>query len=281
MITAHGLVVTRGGRRILDLPSLEVARGEVLVILGPNGAGKSTLLRVLSGEMRPDAGETWLDGRKLRDWRAGELARRRAVLPQASSLGFPMAAEEVVALGRLPHAGHSSRAADIRAIEGAMRQAGVQALARRGYGTLSGGEQQRVQLARVLAQLEGLPRGDCVLFLDEPTSALDLPHQHAILAVTSSLAAAGMAVIAVLHDLALAAHFADRVLLIADGCRVAEGVPEETLTPDHVEQAYRMRIRRVHDAQGGRFLLVPETKAQADGSAGDPRRPQYREHAGP
>ncbi|WP_191084027.1 heme ABC transporter ATP-binding protein [Roseococcus microcysteis] len=254
MIRADNLIVTRGGRRILDLPALSIAPGGVFGILGPNGAGKSTLLRVLAGEMAPDSGRAFLDGRPLGHWRAGDLARRRAVLPQHSTLGFPLRAEEVVALGRLPHAGRAGPQDSVRA---AMREAGVAHLHGRNHATLSGGEQQRVQLARVLAQLDGVPPADSVLFLDEPTSALDLPHQHAIMAVAAARARAGATVVAVLHDLNLAARHCGRLLLMAGGRRVAEGRPEEMLTPELVHRAYGFAMRRVPDPQGGDVLLVP------------------------
>ena len=252
MIGARGLLVTRAGRRILDLDAVAAAPGEVLGVLGPNGAGKSTLLRVLAGELRPDGGEAHFDGRPVLRWTPGALARRRAVLPQASSLGFPLRAAEVVALGRLPHGGDPAPA-----VAAAMAEAGVSHLAQRSYATLSGGEGQRVQLARVLAQLHGVPAGEAALFLDEPTAALDLPHAHAILAAARRRARAGAAVVAVLHDLALAAAHCDRLLLLAGGRRVAEGAPEAVLTPAHVGAAYGMAVRRVPDPEGGALLLVP------------------------
>jgi len=254
MIAARDLVVSRGGRRILDLEEITVAPGQLFGILGPNGAGKSTLLRILAGELRPDSGEARLDGVPLAAWGAGALARRRAVLPQASTLGFPLRAEEVVALGRLPHAGRGERHQAVRA---AMAEAGVAHLAQRSHATLSGGEQQRVQLARVLAQLHGVPPAESVLFLDEPTSALDLPHQHAIMAVAAARARAGATVVAVLHDLNLAARHCGRLLLMAGGRRVAEGPPADLLTPALVQRAYGIAMRRLPDPERGEVLLVP------------------------
>lgn len=255
-IVAGGLRVRRGGREILDLPALEIGEGEGLFgILGPNGAGKSTLLRALSGELRPDGGRAFLGGRPVLDWRPGELARRRAVLPQSSALGFPLRAEEVVALGRLPHAGRSARGEDARALAAAMEEAGVAHLAGRSFATLSGGEQQRVQLARVLAQLG--EEGPAALFLDEPTSALDLPHQHAVLRAAAARGARrGWAVVAVLHDLNLALRHCARVLLLAGGRRVAEGPPAEALCPEAVRAAYGVAVRLVEDPGGAPLLVV-------------------------
>ncbi len=285
-IAAEGLRVRRGGRDILDIPALEIAEGEGLFgILGPNGAGKSTLLRALSGELRPDAGRALLGGRPVLAWKPGELARRRAVLPQSSALGFPLRAEEVVALGRLPHAGRSQhagvghagvgragvgraedarakdgraedwRAEDWRAVAGAMEEAGVAHLAGRSFATLSGGEQQRVQLARVLAQLGA--EGPAALFLDEPTAALDLPHQHAVLRAAAARGKRpGWAVVAVLHDLNLALRHCARVLLLAGGRKVSEGAPAEALRPDAVREAYGVAVRRVEDPGGAPLLVI-------------------------
>jgi len=252
MIAGRGLVVTRGGRRILDVPKAGVAGGEVLGILGANGAGKSTLLRCLAGELRPDAGEVLLFGRAIGAWPPVELARRRAVMPQASALGFPLRAREVVALGRTPHAGRAGNSALIAA---AMAETGTTLLAERWYGSLSGGEQQRVQLARVLAQLGDVR--EAALFLDEPTASLDLPHQRAILEAAARRAAAGAAVVVVLHDVALAARHCTRIMLLAEGRVMADGDVAEVLTPALLGAAYGVALRRVPDPEGGVMLFVP------------------------
>lgn len=257
MIRAESVRVRRGGRVVLDLPALAIAPGQVFGILGPNGAGKSTLLRVLSGELRPDQGRALLGGQPVLGRPARDLALRRAVLPQASALGFPLRAAEVVALGRLPHAGRASRDQDEAAIEAAMREAGVLHLAQRDHATLSGGEQQRVQMARVLAQLPGeQPAGEC-LFLDEPTASLDLPHQHAVLAVASARARRGATVVVVLHDLLLAGRYCDRLLLLAGGRALAEGRPEAVLEPGLIGRAYGIAVRRITDPEGGPPLILP------------------------
>ncbi|MFN3447637.1 MAG: heme ABC transporter ATP-binding protein [Roseococcus sp.] len=257
MILAGGLRVTRGGRCILDLPDLCVLPGRVTGILGANGAGKSTLLRVLAGELRPDAGRAFLDGLPVLDWPPEALARRRAVLPQSGGLGFPLRVAEVVALGRLPHAGRASRAEDRAALAAAMREADVAHLAHRLFASLSGGEQQRVQLARVLAQLHGPPPEETALFLDEPTAALDLAQQHAVLRAAARWARAGGLVLVVLHDLALAARYCDQVLLLHAGRRLAEGPPAEALTEAAVGEAYGIAVRRVAAPALPAGLFVP------------------------
>lgn len=228
------------GRTLLSDVSVEVRPGEVLAVVGPNGAGKTTLLRLLSGEWRPTSGAVELDGRELADWEPKARARRLAVLPQASSLGFPFRVEEVVELGRAPHGGQSRRGGERRIIARAMELAGVSGMERRVYTTLSGGERQRVHLARVLAQvMEGGPAHP-ILLLDEPTSALDLAHQQGILALAGKLAARGFAVLVVLHDLNLAARYADRVLVMRRGRVYREGPPGEVLTRDVIRVVYHV-----------------------------------------
>lgn len=245
MIVARDLVVRRGGRLILDVPAFAVAGGALIGLVGPNGAGKSTLVRVLSGELRADRGGVTWDGVALARIAPGELARRRAVLPQASMLGFALRAEAVVRLGRIPHAGRATRAEEARAVAAAMRLAGVEAFADRIVQGLSGGEAQRVHLARVLAQLEGAPVERTALFLDEPTSSLDLAHAHAILRVAAERARAGGIVVAVLHDLAAAARWCDRVAVMAGGRVVASGTPEVVLDEATVSRVWAVQVRRV------------------------------------
>ncbi|MBS7789632.1 heme ABC transporter ATP-binding protein [Roseococcus sp. SDR] len=250
ILQAQGLRVTRAGRVLLDLPALRVAPGEVLAVLGANGAGKSTLLRCLSGELSPDAGEVTLLGRPLARWGAREMARHRAVMPQASALAFPLRAREVAALGRIPWGGGEA------GVDAALSSAGAAHLAQRWYGTLSGGEAQRVQLGRVLAQLHGTPPGDSLLMLDEPTASLDLMHQHRILEVARARAAEGAAVVMVLHDLHLAARHATHVLLLREGVPLASGTVAEMLEAPLLSATYGVRMRRVPDPAGGATIFV-------------------------
>jgi len=245
MIEASDLVVRRQRRTILDVPAIVLRRGELFGLVGPNGAGKSTLVRVLAGELLPDRGTVQYDDVPVGHFPPAALARRRAVLPQSSTLGFPLSAEAVVWLGRIPHAGHSTRDADERAVGRAMAQAGVTGFAARIVQSLSGGEAQRVQLARVLAQLHGTPVACTALFLDEPTSSLDLAHAHAILRVAAERAREGGVVVAVLHDLAAAARWCDRVAVMEDGRIVAQGSAEAVLDEATVSRIWGVPVRRV------------------------------------
>lgn len=235
---------TREGRWLLRDASLALWAGRVHAVVGPNGAGKSTLLRLASGELRPCAGAVLLDGRPLRDSPAPLLAARRAVLAQAASLAFPFTAGEVARLGA-EGVGRGLRPADRRRIAAdALERADVAHLAERPVQELSGGERQRVHLARVLAQLEaGSSLGEPqALLLDEPVAALDLRHALALLALAREIAARGTAVMAVLHDLQLAAAFADEVTLVEGGRVSAQGTPREVLTPQRIEAAFGVAL---------------------------------------
>jgi iron complex transport system ATP-binding protein len=249
-LIAEGLRVTRAGRLLLDLPRLAVAPGEVLAVLGANGAGKSTLLRCLSGEMRADAGEVRLLGRPLARWSAREMARHRAVMPQASALAFPLRAREVAALGRIPWGGGDA------GVAAALASAGAEHLAARWYGTLSGGEAQRVQLARVLTQLHGTPPAHSALLLDEPTASLDLRHQHRILEAATERARAGATVVMVLHDIGLAAQHATHILLLREGVPLATGTVQAMLDPALLSATYGVPLRRVPDPAGSAAIFV-------------------------
>lgn len=221
---------------LLDDVSLHIASGEMVAIIGPNGAGKSTLLRLLTGYLSPSEGECQLLGQNLKSWQPKALARTRAVMRQYSELAFPFSVSEVIQMGRAPYGGDKDR----QALQQVMAQTDCLALAQRDYRALSGGEQQRVQLARVLAQLwqpQPTPRW---LFLDEPTSALDLYHQQHTLRLLRQLTRQEpLAVCCVLHDLNLAALYADRILLLAQGKLVANGTPEEVLNAETLTRWYQ------------------------------------------
>ena len=253
MLRAEQLSVRRGVRRVLTGVDLELRPGELCGVLGPNGAGKSSLLAALSGELSAEHGRVWLDGRELDAWPARERAQRLAVLPQASALNFAFRVEEVVALGRLPHA--SGRQRDAQIVAAALAAADATHLAGRSYLDLSGGERQRVHLARVLAQLWPGAAGQ-VLLLDEPTAALDPPHQHAILQALGVLAGRGVALLAVLHDFNLAARYCDRLLLLADGRPQASGTPQEVLRADLLQAVFGLEVLVQAHPERGHPLII-------------------------
>ncbi|WP_084076908.1 heme ABC transporter ATP-binding protein [Demequina sp. NBRC 110057] len=231
--------------------SLDVAHGEVVALVGPNGAGKSTLLGVLAGDRAPSAGVAAFDGRDIADWSPGDLSRRRAVLTQDNQVAFPFRVREVVEMGRAPWQGRAEQDADDEAVDQALATCDVAHLADRTFTSLSGGERARVSLARVLAQ-----RTAAVL-LDEPTAALDLKHQEDVLRVARGLARDGVAVAVVLHDLSLAAAYADRIAVMRRGSVAAVGAPAEVLTAALVEDVYGVPVH-VLDGPDGTPLVVPQ-----------------------
>lgn len=257
-LRADKLSLTLGGQSVVDQVSLTASAGEVLAVIGPNGAGKSSLLSLLSGERRPDAGQVWIGDAELNSLSSLALARRRAVLPQTLPRAVGFSVLDIVQLGRLPHqSGGAPTPEDRRAAQQALAQVGMSAFAHRRVETLSGGEHQRIHLARALAQLsDPPPDSPPVLLLDEPTSALDLGAQHQTLELAARLAHDGLVVIVVLHDLNLAARYADRVLLMHRGRAVAPPTPPDALLqPAILGPIYGLTLAR-HEL-GGRPVLFP------------------------
>jgi iron complex transport system ATP-binding protein len=213
---------------LLDGVDLQVHPGETVAIVGPNGAGKSTLLRILSGDLSPTSGTATLKGATLRSYSADRLAAHRAVLSQHVSISFPFTVEEVVRMG----AGEMARVKAQPLVDAMLDEIGLTAFRDRELPTLSGGEQQRAHFARVLLQLAigETKHGPGVLLLDEPTSSLDLRYQINLVEMGKRRARTGSAVIAILHDLNLAARFADRVVVLHRGRLAASGTPRETIT---------------------------------------------------
>jgi iron complex transport system ATP-binding protein len=232
---ATGLVVEGGRRRILDVPELAIAAGSLVAIVGPNGAGKSTLLRCLTGVHEPRAGEVRLDGAPILRHDRREVARTIAVVPELATLPFAMPAEDVVALGRLPHDPPLTglRESDRAAIDAAIERVGIAELRHRDVRDLSMGERQLVFIALALAQAAP------VLVLDEPTAHLDIRHQVEVMRLLVDLHGRdGTTIVAVLHDLALAAHFFERILVMADGRIVADGPPAQTLDDARIRAVF-------------------------------------------
>lgn len=239
MITTHSVSIVRDGRRLVDAVDLKLEPGRLTVVLGPNGAGKSTLLKVMSGEIAADHGRVLYDDRDVASLDAPQLARRRAVLPQSMTLAFPFTALEVVRMGAVAQ-GSLRPTEDARQAIARVDMAGFEG---RPYQALSGGEQQRIQFARVLAQVRepvehGLPKA---LFLDEPTASLDIGHQIAVLSIARDFVARGGAAMAILHDLNLACEFADHLVVMQKGRVVAEGPPSDTITDQVISTVYGIR----------------------------------------
>lgn len=256
LLVTRDLHVTRQGRCVLQGVNLQAHPSRVLALVGPNGAGKSSLLGALAGWIAPSLGNVMLDGRSLAAWPTMALARRRAMLSQNVQLGFAFRVEEVVMLGRTPSGRRTLQAQDETIIDLALRLADVAHLRGRNYLELSGGEQQRVQLARVLAQVWEQDEGPAWLLLDEPEAGLDIAHQHDMLRQMRSLSRKGYGVIVVLHDLNLAARYADEVALLTQGRLVRLGAPEYALDPQALSKIYGLPLDRVPTKQGT-WLLTP------------------------
>mgnify|MGYP000698078978 CR=1 FL=1 len=244
-----------GNRSIVKDLSVSIPAGQISVLLGPNGAGKSTLLKLACGELLPSGGRVQFQGEPLQAHALSERATCLAVLPQSSSLNFPFLSEEVVQLGRSPHS--TGVKVDAEIVDAALALVDAVHLRRQLYTELSGGEQQRVQLARVLAQVWDM-RADKpnLLILDEPTSALDFSHQQLIMQALQQKAQQGCAVFMALHDLNLAASFADRILLMADGGLCAHGSVDEVLQPALLQQVFGLDFYRMQHPGTGKPLLV-------------------------
>jgi iron complex transport system ATP-binding protein len=260
---AHGISVRIGPATLLESVSLEVGAGEIVAIAGPNGAGKSTLIHVLAGDRPPSAGVVTLEGRAVADWPRLELARRRAVMSTDGAVAFAFTAEEVALMGRMPLHGGDPDDADHEVIRELLTAVDCTHLAGRVYATLSTGERQRVQLARAVAQviaIEDDAPAARFLLLDEPTSSLDPAHQHTAMRLVRRTADAGRGVLAVLHDLNLAAAYADRVVLMREARVIESGTPAEVLRADLLESVFDIPMLVIPHPQLSHPLVIAEPR---------------------
>lgn len=254
ILEVDSLRIVYANRLALKDISFQVRAGEILGVIGPNGAGKTTLIRALSGVLPPAAGTVRVAGEDIMALKPVERARRVAVVPQARNLPPAFTGWELVALGRTPHLNWLGQISqnDEQQVRQALERAQALDLADRRLGELSGGEQQRLLLARAMAQDAPL------LLLDEPTAHLDLQHQVSLLDQVSSLARKeSLGVVVALHDLNLVARYADRVALLADGALVAFGTPAEVMKPVLLEQVYRLPLQVIRNPISGRQVILP------------------------
>jgi len=249
MITVDDVTVTIEGRNLLENVSTVCLPGTLTALVGPNGAGKSTLLSVIAGDRKGSRGSVALASHDVTSYSVRDLAQTRSVFPQGSVIRFGYSVEEVVAMGRafrdLPPDD------DKRAVHDAMLASEIDHMALRNAQTLSGGEQARTTFARVVVQATP------IVLLDEPTAALDLRHQEKVLAAARDMAQAGATVVAVLHDLNLAAAYADKIVLLENGKVAADGTPWEVLRQDLIETVYRQNVRILeHPVRGCPVVLT-------------------------
>jgi iron complex transport system ATP-binding protein len=269
MLAAGNITFRVGNKALISEVSVSFAPGQLHLIIGPNGAGKSTLIKVLARLLRPATGKVEYEGIDVHHARESDLAKRRAVLSQAVEVAFPLTVREVVMMGRYPHFGGRPGPVDEKIADELMEFFDVMEFSDRNYQTLSGGERQRVNFARVLAQLwradsnslpvldAPAPRSSCrYLFLDEPLTFLDIHHQIAFMKKVRSFAdAPDVVTVGVVHDLNLAARFADQIVLLHHGRVVATGTAAEVLTTDHIRAVFGVEPTFVPVKQAGVHLV--------------------------
>ncbi|KAA5601977.1 heme ABC transporter ATP-binding protein [Blastochloris sulfoviridis] len=255
VLDAEAITVTAGSKRLVDDVSLAILAGQVVTLVGPNGAGKSTLLRALSGEIVPRAGQVRLGGKEIRTLGPAALARRRAVMSQNSTVAFAFTVAEVVRMGAGERQGPRIEAF----IDAALAEVDLSGFRERIITTLSGGEQQRAHFARVLVQLMvgAETEGPGLMLLDEPIAALDLRHQLDIADSMRRFATRGGTVLAVLHDLNIAARIADRILVLDRGRLIADGPPQATVTEAMLQAVFRVGGAVGHVPPPGTPFVLP------------------------
>ncbi|MCP5170661.1 MAG: heme ABC transporter ATP-binding protein [Pseudomonadales bacterium] len=258
MLSASHISLQLGGASLLEDVSLRCEVGTVTSLMGPNGAGKTSLLRVLASEYRDYQGHVELNGRPLNAWQRLDRARTMAVLPQHSTLDFPFQVDEVVMLGRIPH--DTGVVRDRQIVRAALEKVDAQYLSGRAYPQLSGGEKQRVQLARVLAQIWEPPQidgktGGRVLLLDEPSASFDLAHQQLLREIVRGMACEGVTVVMVVHDFNLAASVSDQLMVLCCGRTAATGEPQQVLHSALIEQVFGVPVEVLPHPVTGKPLI--------------------------
>jgi len=255
ILNIQSLTVTYGSHTAIKDVNLSIRKGEILALIGPNGAGKTTLIRAVSGVIHPQAGEICLSGKNLADFSPARRAKYLSVVPQARNLPEAFTVRQTVLLGRTPYLGWLGQpsSSDHEHVTWALERTETLSLADRRIGELSGGEQQRVLLARALAQQTP------IMLLDEPTAHLDLHHQARLLNLVRELTREqGLAVLMALHDLNLVAIYADRVALLVNGQLSFLGTPNEVLTPSRLSEAYQLQLNVVPHPEYGTPLILPD-----------------------
>ena len=237
MVKGHKISYSHKSYSILKGVDVSVEYGDMLVIVGPNGAGKSTLLNILANELSQNKEDIYFKLKRFKEWNVLDLSKNKAKFSQHYNGDIPLPVRDVVLMGRYPYFGSIPQSSDLSAMEEVMKEVGIWELREREYNSLSGGEKQRVHLARVMAQLKNEVAHKLVL-LDEPLNNLDVKHQYQVLELMAAFAKKGNTVITVLHDLNLAARFATRVLMMKNGSVLAQGAPGEVLTPETISEAY-------------------------------------------
>jgi ABC-type cobalamin/Fe3+-siderophores transport system ATPase subunit len=252
-LSTEDISVRYNGINALDGVSIGIDARELVAIIGPNGSGKSTLLRTMARLLKPESGAVKLDGQDVRRMKSDAVARKVAILPQIHTDGLDLTVEELVWRGRYPHQGMLQWAtgADREAVSWALGETDLRSIAGRKLASLSGGERQRAWIALTLAQQPE------ILLMDEPTSFLDIQHQVEVMHLLRRLNEEGMTIVTVLHDLALAGRFANRIVALRDGRLAMDGTPAATLTPEHLEDVFGVPMAVLADPDTGLPIPIP------------------------
>lgn len=257
MLRTENISFSVGKKQILKNVSASFLPGEFNMILGPNGSGKSSFLKIFSGEINKFQGTVLYEDKKIKELRKEELAKKRAVMSQQADLGFPLLVEEVVMMGRYPHFTFNPNKKDITICNEVIERMNLVEFKERNYLTLSGGEKQRVQYARVLAQVWEKPTDSYrYLFLDEPLNSLDISYQHEFLQVAVELIKDHTVLIAVMHDINLAAHYADNLFFFKEGELVVHGKPKDILSAAMIEKVFNIKTTVIENPVTGKPLII-------------------------
>ena len=257
MLRTENISYSIGKKDILKNVSATFLPGEFNMILGPNGSGKSSFLKIFSGEINKFQGTVLYESKKIKDFRKEELAKKRAVMSQQADLGFPLLVNEVVMMGRYPHFTFNPNKKDITICNEAIERMNLSKFKQRNYLTLSGGEKQRVQYARVLAQVWEKPvEGYRYLFLDEPLNSLDINYQHEFLQAAVDIMKEHTVLIAVMHDINLAAHYADNLFFLKEGELIIHGKPKEILTEKIIEKVFKIKTTVIENPVSRKPLII-------------------------
>lgn len=251
------------GRKLLNGVSFNVKPGEFWAIVGANGAGKSTLVKILSSELAPTSGSVTYDGKDLKKYKLRDLAKKRAVLAQQNTITLSFTVQEIVLMGRYPFYDSQPKQRDLAIVDMCLEKVGISHLKSRLYPTLSGGEQQRVQVSRALAQIWDVSNG--LLLLDEPTTGMDLLHQFETFQLAKEMTTKGFSVIAVIHDLNQALQYADRVLMLKNGQSFTIGSPSEVLTETNIQAAFGLAVQIIHSEHIQFPIIVPNVAPALSG----------------
>ncbi|HRG81910.1 MAG TPA: heme ABC transporter ATP-binding protein [Chitinophagaceae bacterium] len=248
MLDLQSLYFSIGSKKILQDISVQFHPGKFNMILGPNGSGKSSLMKIFSGEKHRYQGQVAYEGIQVKKWKWKDLAIRRAVMSQQPDLHFPLTVEEVVMMGRYPHFSFAPGKRDLQICKEVISQLKLEDFTTRNYLTLSGGEKQRVQFARVLAQVWEYPvSGNRYLFLDEPLNSLDINYQQEFLQTARKMLSDKTILVAVIHDINLAAQYGDKVFFLQEGRLVAEGPPAAILKAPLIEKIFGVKVEVIEN----------------------------------